>query len=161
MGIIFDERCGFVEHTNQVVATSRGRLPMLRYIAHVSKGVNQSTMLMLYKSLVRSVIKYGGAVYTDGNSKNMKKLQIIQNAGIRIAMGYRITTPTNVMHAEAGIMDVVTRMELLLERYTTKNRDGGQECLVTGMVNSWNRVIGLPESKLSNLMLNYRKNRET
>lgn len=46
----------------------------------------------------------------------------IQNAGIRIAMGYRISTPINVMMTEAGVMDMESRRKLLAHRYLAKQR---------------------------------------
>ena len=80
-------------------------------------------MIMLYKALIRSILEYGINIYYNGNNSKIREMvKKVQNAGIRIAMGYRITTPTNVMMTEAGIMDMENRKNLLAYRYMAKQR---------------------------------------
>lgn len=99
---------------------ARGRLPILRYIARIKNGANPCTMLIFYKALIRSVIEYGCVVYFRDDLKNTERLNKVQYAGIRAAMGYRITTPTNVMQTKAAIMDLTTRKNMLTEKYILK-----------------------------------------
>lgn len=91
-------------------------------MGHVKKGANPETMVLLYKSLIRSVIEYGIPIYFNGNKKNKEKIEKIQNAGIRTAMGYRISTPINVMMVEAGVMDLTNRIKLITNKYVGKLR---------------------------------------
>nr|XP_012143814.1 PREDICTED: RNA-directed DNA polymerase from mobile element jockey-like [Megachile rotundata] len=99
LGIILDRKMLFREHTE--------------------KGACPSVMLKIFKALMRSVIKYGGNLYLT-YKKNRDRIQKLHNAGIRAALGYRISTPINVMEVEAGIMRLDMRIEMLTERYVVK-----------------------------------------
>ena len=122
LGISLDRRLRFEEHTDMVVQKARKRLNMLRYIGHIKKGANPETMIMLYKSLIRSVIEYGVSIYYTNNKKNKEKIGKMQNAGIRTAMGYRMSTPINVKMVEAGVMDITNRIRLITNKYVAKQR---------------------------------------
>ena len=123
LGITLDRKLKFEEHVEGMANKARKRLNILRYIGHIKKGANPGTMLILYKSLVRSIMEYGLSIYYSGKNKKIgDKIKKIQNAGIRTAMGYRLTTPTNVMMVEAGIMDMENRRKLLAQRYIIDQR---------------------------------------
>lgn len=64
---------------------------------------------MIYRSYVRSILEYGLFVYYPRDGRGREKLENIQNKGIRIAMGYRNSTPINVMLAEAKIIKMEDR----------------------------------------------------
>ncbi|CAK9814203.1 hypothetical protein ANTPLA_LOCUS8105 [Anthophora plagiata] len=73
--------------------------------------------------MIRSVLEYAIPIYHEEGSKT-KDFDKIQNKGLRIAMGYRTTTPINVMHAKAGLMRIQQRVELLAERYNIRQIAG-------------------------------------
>ncbi|KAK0156727.1 hypothetical protein PV328_012387, partial [Microctonus aethiopoides] len=77
---------------------------MLRYVNGIKKGMEVNTALMLYKSLVRSTIDYGAFIYYPGDEKNSIKIERAQYRGLRTAMGYRNSTPNNVILGETKIM---------------------------------------------------------
>ena len=118
LGITLDKKLNYDEHINNITEKSKRRLDMLRYIGHVRKGANPKTMIILYKALVRSVTDYGIQIYGGNNGKVRERIQKIHNAGIRAAMGYRMSTPTNVMTVEAGIMDSDNRRMIIKHRAT-------------------------------------------
>ena len=122
LGITLDRKLRFDEHIEYILQKTKKRLNMLRYIGHIKKGANPETMVILFKTLIRSVIEYGIPVYHTYNHNSIEKIRKIQNSGIRIAMGYRISTPINVMMVEAGTMDIDNRWELMTNRYIAKHR---------------------------------------
>ncbi|XP_036147710.1 uncharacterized protein LOC118647270 [Monomorium pharaonis] len=80
-----------------------------------------NTALLLYKSLVRSSIEYGITIYMPTNNEDAtNKIEKAQYMGIRTAMGYRNSTPTNVMLAEAKVMTMTNRAKLLARNYWIK-----------------------------------------
>ena len=109
LGITLDRRLSFEEHIKYIIQKTKKRMNMLRYIGRVRKGANPETMIILFKTLIRSVIEYGMTIYHTNNYNLIEKIRKIQNAGIRVAMGYRMSTPINVMMVEAGIMDIDNR----------------------------------------------------
>ena len=59
LGIIFDSRLTWNDHVNYVVQKCKKRLNLLRAISGNSWGANKKTLLMIYRSLIRSVLDYG------------------------------------------------------------------------------------------------------
>lgn len=68
-----------------------------------------NTAVLLYKSYVRSVIEYGMFIYFLRYLKGKEVIERLQYKGVRVAMGYRNSTPTNVMLAEVGVMRMEER----------------------------------------------------
>ncbi|XP_076388094.1 uncharacterized protein LOC143264504 [Megachile rotundata] len=131
-GIILDSKLNFREHTKCLGGVRKGACPL--------------TLLRVFKALVRSVIEYGAHLYQE-EGRNRDKIQKVHNAGIRIAMGYRMSTPINVMEVEAGIMKMEMRVDMLAEKYVLRKyfRDDREVCAaVEGMIN-----FGMGENSLS------------
>ncbi|KMQ85430.1 hypothetical protein RF55_16036 [Lasius niger] len=63
---------------------------------------------------------YGLFVYYPRTHKGKERIEKLQYKGIRIAMGYRNSTPTNVMLMEVRIMRMEERAGFLARRYWTK-----------------------------------------
>ncbi|XP_071579545.1 uncharacterized protein [Temnothorax nylanderi] len=90
------------------------RLNFHRQVQEVKgKGTEVNTALMLYKSLVRSVADYGIFVYFPRDSAFQLKLERTQYMGIRTALGFRNSTPNNVLIAEAKIRLLRDRADML------------------------------------------------
>ncbi|XP_034192361.1 uncharacterized protein LOC117609792 [Osmia lignaria lignaria] len=126
LGITLDRALSFSKHIELVSNKVRKKLDILRFIAGIKKGVKPSTMLIFFKGLIRSVIEYDLFLFFWENERALNKIMRLHNAGVRTAMGYRITTPINVMNTEAGIMDLESRAEVLLERFVMKHRIKGR-----------------------------------
>lgn len=122
LGIILDNKLKFEEHITEVGLKANRRLTMLRYIGHIKKGANPETMVAyINKALIRSVVEYGINIYCSENNRGIRdKIKKIQNAEVRMAMGYRMFTPINVIMSEAGVMDMGIRRRLIFQRYMTK-----------------------------------------
>lgn len=123
LGITFDNGLNYGQHTKIIKEKIEKRMSMLRYIAGIKKGASPWTMLLLYKNMVRSVLEYALPVYYEENGKIKEDFDKIQNRGLRIAMGYRITTPINVMHAETGMMRIQQRIELAAKKIHHKTEN--------------------------------------
>lgn len=92
LGITFDYAFTFEEHVNNVRKKSFASMNILKYLCGTWWGTNPSTLLILYKSYIRSLMDYGIFIYTQKNSKNLEKIEKIQNVALRICMGYRQST---------------------------------------------------------------------
>lgn len=80
-------------------------------------GKEVGTAFMVYRSYVRALLEYGLFVSYPQDSKNRVMLERLQNKGIRIAMGYRNSTSTNVMLAESKLISIEERAGLLARNY--------------------------------------------
>lgn len=80
-----------------------------------------NTALIMYKSLIRSIIDYGSPIYLDeDNHNNIQKIEKAQYLGLRTALGYRNSTPTNVMIAEAKVTSIRNRARMLAKNCLMK-----------------------------------------
>lgn len=120
MGICFDNRLKF----NKQIKVARSKVDktnsILKYLSRISRGVEVNTALMLYKSIVRSVLDYGLFVYAPNDSTQILKLERAQFLGIRTALGYRNSTPNNVIIAEAKVILLMDRARMLAKNFCSK-----------------------------------------
>ncbi len=66
---------------------------------------------MLYKSLILSKIDYGSTLYQSASQTHLKKLDIIQNAAMRIATGAYRSTNTRALEVECVVTPLSYRRE--------------------------------------------------
>ncbi|XP_071653515.1 uncharacterized protein, partial [Temnothorax longispinosus] len=91
-------------------------------LAGVWWGAHPQQLDMIYKGLIRSNMDYGCQVYQlRGNLTIFQKLQCIQNKAIRTALGYRQSTPINVMLDEAKEPPLHHRFKFLTSKLVLKN----------------------------------------
>lgn len=102
----------------------------MTYLNKKSKGMEVNTALMLYKSLVRSITEYGIFIYYPTEANLRLKLERAQYLGLRTAMGYRNSTPNNVIIAEAKVRLLRDRAHLLARNFLSKNLIYGERQLI-------------------------------
>lgn len=130
LGIWMDNKLNF----DKQVQVTRGKMDransLMKYLNKKSKGMEVNTALMLYKSLVRSVVDYGSFIYYPNNENRRLKLERGQFAGIRTALGLRNSTPTNVLLAESKVMYIKDRAGFLARNFLSKNICYGERDLI-------------------------------
>lgn len=120
LGIWLDNGLKYHRQIEVVRAKVNKANSIITYLARKTKGMETNTALMLYKSLVRSVTDCASFIYYP-NVKNMSiKLERAQFQGVRTALGYRNSTPTNVMIAEAEIHLLKHRANFLARNFLAK-----------------------------------------
>ena len=95
-------------------------LNIIKFLGGTWWGSDPSTLIILYKSFVRSLIDYGCYIYFPSSVNLIKKLKRIQYIAIRSALGLRIITPSNIVLAEAELLSIKDRTELLRYSYPAK-----------------------------------------
>ena len=87
LGLIFHEKLSFKPHVQCIKKKCRKALNILRVVGHTDWGADKSTLLKLYRTLVRSKLDYGSAVYGFTKKYILKELDPIHHQGLRIALG--------------------------------------------------------------------------
>ncbi|XP_039310407.1 uncharacterized protein LOC113005859 [Solenopsis invicta] len=108
-------------HVNKVVASCSKPLAILSFLRTTWWGSDPSLLLMLYKGLIRSRMEYGAFVWFNLPQYLTRKLEMIQFQACRTALGYRKTTPINVILYEAREPPLRARFEFL-GRFSTRCR---------------------------------------
>ena len=95
-------------------------LQLLRVVAHTDWGTDKSTLLKLYKSLVRSKLDYGCFIYWSARKSYIRCLDSIHHLGLRLALGALRTSPVESLDVEANEAPLSLRREKLALQYYTK-----------------------------------------
>ena len=110
-------RLNWQTYINYIRDKSMSSMRILSCLRKTWWGADSSPLLHLYISLIRSKIEYGRFLISPSAKTHLDKLQKVQNIAIRIAMGYRVSTPINVMTAKSKIPYVNIRMKELDNKY--------------------------------------------
>ena len=79
------------------------RIDMMKRIAGKSWGSNYKSLIIFYKSYIRSKLDYGCILYNSASQVLLKKLDVIQSAALRIATGAFKSSPIIALHVETNI----------------------------------------------------------
>lgn len=127
--IILDNRLKFEKHTSYIKGKMKKTNDVLNYVCGVTRGPEINTALMLYKSVVRSVSDYSGFVYAPVSRQSEIKLERSQFQGLRTALGYRNSTSTNIIIAEAKVIYLRNRAMYLAKTSVLKYLNSDQKIL--------------------------------
>ena len=95
-------------------------LNKIKFLCGTWWGAHRSILMLIFKSFVRSIIEYGIYIYLPKQKKIADKLEKIQYQAIRTALGYRSSTPTNILLAESKLIFITDRARYLCNRYLSK-----------------------------------------
>ena len=127
LGLHFDRRLTWVPHLKLLKARCLEAISILKVLSHTSWGADRQMLLKLYKALILSKILYGCEIYSSATSANLKILDSIHHAGIRLATGAFKSSPIPSLLVDAG--------ELPLELYRQ-----------SAMTRYWYRLQRMPDS---------------
>ena len=120
LGVIFDQRLTWTQHINYIVNRCNRRINLLRALSGTDWGANKRTMLMLYRTLIRSVIDYGSIAYDSASKSSKQKLNLIQSKALRICCGAMSMTPVAALQVECGETPLDLRRRELQLQYAAK-----------------------------------------
>ena len=102
LGLTFDKSLSFIPHINALKAKANKSLNILKILSKKSWGSDRTCILHLYRSLVRSILDYGCAVYGSARPSYLRRLDPIHNHALRLATGAYRTSPVESIYVEAN-----------------------------------------------------------
>ena len=102
LGVIFDNKLTFVPHLKALKQKCMHSLNLLRVVGHKDWGGDFSTLIKLYRTLVRSKLDYGCVVYGSARKSYLQMLDPIQNRALRLSLGAFRTSPVESLRVEAS-----------------------------------------------------------
>lgn len=120
LGMIMDNTLTWKEHAQHIIAKATNQLNILKFLCGTWWGGHPQILKQIYISLIRSSLEYGLFLTYIKDSKLRTKIQKIQNQAIRIALGYRRSTPINVLHSESKIDYFYDRIQYLSNKFMLK-----------------------------------------
>ena len=109
---------------NLILNTSKTRcqksLNILKVLSRTEWGADQTTLLKLYRSLVRSKLDYGCIVHGSASKTALAKLDPVHNQGLRLSLGAFRSSPVESLYVEAHEPPLEIRREKLALLYILK-----------------------------------------
>ena len=122
LGVLLDSRLTYRPHIKKLRDKCMRALNILKCVARTTYGSDRSTLLLLYRSLVRSKLDYACFIYDNTYESIKSVLDTVHHAAIRVATGAFRTTPISSLLAEAHEPPLALRRQLLGMRYAVKLR---------------------------------------
>ena len=95
-------------------------LNLLKVLSNTSWGADRSTLLHLYRSLIRSKLDYGSIVYGSARKSYLQMLDTVHHQGLRLALGAFRTSPVTSLYVEADEPSLYLRREKLSLQYAIR-----------------------------------------
>ena len=111
LGVEFDSRLQFSQHISDVCGRANKRLNVLRALSRY--GTKPNIMIRLYKTYIRPLLEYGSIAFIAAPDEQINRLQIIQNAALRLCLRLPSYIRINLLHEYSSIETVKTRLKEL------------------------------------------------
>jgi len=122
LGIVLDSKMLGKAHLKYLICKGSIIVDILASLAGTWWGSHPHLLLSLYRSIFRGSIEYGCHIFKFNLNKTIfTKLERLQYRAIRIALGYRISTPINVMLFESREIPLKIRFVFLMRKYIIKS----------------------------------------
>ena len=121
-GVIFDSKLNFKAHIDYIRQKCEKAMNLLKVFAKMDWGADRSVLLRLYRSFVHSRLEYACAVFSSAHTSYLKKLEPIQNQGLRICLGAFRTSPMQSFYIEANEPPLYLKFDKLCVQYALKLR---------------------------------------
>ena len=122
LGVTFDTRLTFKHQIENVQKSCISRLNIIKILSSKSWRLSQSTLVNIYKSIVRSIMEYSSIIFHGLAVTNFHKLEVIQNNAIRSIFKLPYLT-----HQETLLS--VSHVECLKERFRTLSHKYLTNCI--------------------------------
>ncbi|PNF30200.1 hypothetical protein B7P43_G08428 [Cryptotermes secundus] len=120
LGLHLKSNLDWEDEINAIVRKCENPMKIMNCVKHTWWGADPVILIRLYKALIRSRMEYGAFLFHKLKKKQAQKLEKIQYRAIRGALGYRSSTPTNVMLAEAKEVPIFSRFKQLGKNYVSR-----------------------------------------
>ena len=120
LGLIWDTKLTFEPHIKYLKARCQKSLNILKVLSRTEWGADQTTLLKIYRSFVRSKLDYGCIVYGSASKTALAKLDPVHNQGLRLSLGAFRSSPVESLYVEAHEPPLEIRREKLALQYILK-----------------------------------------
>jgi len=111
-------------HISHLYSKCAKLLNIIKMLRGIWCGSHPSDLLTIFRMIIRFSIEYGCFVFAGASHSHFKKLEQIQFKVLRLALGFRKSTPTNILLAEAVEWPLNIRFSYLTSRYLLRVREG-------------------------------------
>ena len=129
LGVTFDPRLTWKNQIENTQKKGIQRLALMKKLAGSDWGANHSILKKTYTSYIRPTLEYGATVWGTAAQSNLRKIDKVQNLGLRIITGAMKTTPIRAMEDATNLSSMETRRETKILTHFTKLEASGHHPL--------------------------------
>ncbi|XP_018406282.1 PREDICTED: uncharacterized protein LOC108771265, partial [Cyphomyrmex costatus] len=134
LGVTLDSGLSGKEQLHALISRGNATAKIISSLSGVWWGSHPRVLIAVYRALFRSAIEYGSQVYAyESQSTLFQRLMRIQYKIIRLALGYRISTPINVLLYEAKECPLKYRFNFLTASFLFKCWSGSNNLVKEGI----------------------------
>ena len=122
LGLLLDRKLTWGSHIKHLIDSGKKLLTVLRVLCSLRWGADQEIVVRAVCTLVRTRIEYGSQAYGSARPSRLRKLDVLMNAGLRLATGAFRTTPKLALCRLANVQPLHFRREEVMLRYREKLR---------------------------------------
>ena len=108
LGVTLDNHLNYNCHVTKLISLASSKLKQFQ---RMRSFLNVRAAIMVYKSMLLPLLEYGDVFLSATSKENRKKLQTLQNKGLRCALNKGIETSREELHREAGLLTLSSRRE--------------------------------------------------
>ena len=120
LGMTVDNRLSWRPHLLALKTKSMKALNILKCLSGTSWGADRQSLLLLYRSIIRSKIDYGCVVYQAATKTNLLLLDPVHHLALRLCTGAFRSSPKLSLYAECGEPSLHLRRAQLSLQYMVR-----------------------------------------
>ncbi|KAL4153575.1 hypothetical protein QTP88_001408 [Uroleucon formosanum] len=121
LGITLDSKLRWLPHTTSLISFSSCWANFLRAITGTRWGSHPSTLLLVYKAIIRSKLDYGCFLFGSASFSNWNRLNKVQSSCLRCMMGYVRSSPLPAIEVESSCPPSNIRCRWLAGKFLLKS----------------------------------------
>lgn len=129
LGVTLDSKLTFRPHIDLSTKKAQKTMSVLFCLLKKNSALQKRHKVHVYKTYVRPILTYAGIVHMNCAKAHLKRLQILQNKCLRMALNASYFTKTTDLHKEAGIPTIDEFISKNSEKFYTKARDNKNELI--------------------------------
>ena len=120
LGLRFDKYLTFKNQISYIKTICYNILNTLKVLVHNSWSIEVKTLLLLYRSLIGSIIDYSLFIFPILSNTNKRKIQHIQDSSLRLIFNKKYDYSSQLLHDEAEFETLEVRSIRMLKLYFSK-----------------------------------------
>ena len=114
LGMTLDSQLNYNLHVQKIISNVTVKLKQFRRMRYF---LDDKSALLIYKNMILPMIEYGDLFLVGTSIENKKKLQVLQNKGLRCALIREKDSNRDELHEEAKILRLKHRRNMHLLSY--------------------------------------------
>ena len=119
LGVTLDEQLNFEMNAQQTIKKVKNKLVQLRSMRYF---LNKRAAILIYKNMILPILEYGDIFATSLTKHTRKKLQIMQNKALRIALKQRNGDSSKILHKEAKLQKLNVRRKVHVLQFVYRKK---------------------------------------